>query len=87
MLEAFLDGVLPMLSGAYAIPAIRARIHAAPLDPDTRSVLKKAGLVHSVLNAKYHQQEAEIVSHQLMLRAGLVRQSAAGISGMILWRM
>ena len=25
-------------------------------------VLKKAGLVHSVLNAKYHQQEAEIVS-------------------------
>src|SRR5437870_2533958 len=25
-------------------------------------MLKKAGLVHSVLNAKYHQQEAEIVS-------------------------
>jgi len=25
-------------------------------------MLKKEGLIHSVLNAKYHQQEAEIVS-------------------------
>jgi preprotein translocase subunit SecA len=41
-------------------------------------ILKKAGLVHSVLNAKYHQQEAEIVSRAGQRGAITIATNMAG---------
>ena len=41
-------------------------------------ILKRAGLVHSVLNAKYHQQEAEIVSRAGQRGAITIATNMAG---------
>ena len=41
-------------------------------------MLKKAGLIHSVLNAKYHQQEAEIVSRAGQRGAITIATNMAG---------
>jgi preprotein translocase subunit SecA len=41
-------------------------------------ILKKAGIIHSVLNAKYHQQEAEIVSRAGQRGAVTIATNMAG---------
>ena len=41
-------------------------------------MLKKAGIIHSVLNAKYHQQEAEIVARAGQRGAVTIATNMAG---------
>ncbi|HSA02755.1 MAG TPA: preprotein translocase subunit SecA, partial [Candidatus Paceibacterota bacterium] len=41
-------------------------------------MLKKAGIIHSVLNAKYHQQEAEIISRAGLRGAVTIATNMAG---------
>ena len=41
-------------------------------------MLKKEGLIHSVLNAKYHQQEAEIVARAGQRGAITIATNMAG---------
>jgi prolyl-tRNA synthetase len=50
---------------------------APPVEPETLKLMRLSRFFMPVLRET--PKEAEIVSHQLMLRAGMVRQSAAGI--------